>query len=93
MSGGWNSVLIRLQEPRSETRKGAPAVGIPHPLCLRLMDLLMVHIKAQPFQESTEEAGNRFTCHSSTKAHASQVTKRTEMANEKGLNESLARLF
>lgn len=31
MSGGWNSALIRRQEPRSETRKGAPAVGIPHP--------------------------------------------------------------
>ena len=53
-------------------------------LCLRLMDLPVIHIEAQPSQQSKEEKGKGFTCHISTKTRYSKVTKLTEIANEEG---------
>lgn len=94
MSGGWNSALIHWQEPHRETRKGAPADRIPYsPLSASDGFADHSHESSAPFQESTEETGNRFTCHISTKTHASQVTKQTEIAIEEGLKELLEGLF
>lgn len=76
-----------------EPERGLLLIESRTPLCLRLMHLLIIRIKAQPFQDSKEEEGSRFACHISTKTHSSQVPERTEMANEKGLQELLVGLF
>lgn len=76
-----------------EPERGLLLIESRSPLCLRLMHLLIIRIKAQPFQDSKEEAGNRFACHIPTKTHSSQVTERTEMAKDEGLQELLVGLF
>lgn len=45
-----------------------------------LMDLLIIHIKTQPFRESGEEKEKAFPCHISVKTNYSEVTKLTESA-------------
>lgn len=69
----------RTQDPRWEILQIEYAPSFVH----SLMDLLIIHIKTQPFRESREEKEKAFTCHISVKTNYSEVTKLTETAMRK----------